>query len=307
MKISGSVSSAFKKSLSLSLSAIFIALILLSATVTSAAADSVGSGKPDKMPEMHFYVLNVGQGDCSLFIFPNGQTMLIDAGTEDSGKGIVRYLKSCGVKKIDCLVATHPHSDHIGGMKTVIEKFKIGKIWDSGFILGSKPQKDFYITIKNKNIRFGRPKRGYSEKFGEVLVEVLAPAAELRNTDSDANNNCLVLLITYGKVSFLMAGDMEEEERRTIEPLPLCAVLKAAHHGSKNGTDMRMLRETSPIAVILSYGKDNSYGFPHKEVVLALSKMRIKRFDTVNGALKFRTDGISLTYPKNREVFAVEK
>lgn len=253
-------------------------------------------------PQLRYYAVDVGQGDCSLFILPDGQTIVIDAGPEKSAKKMVRYLKSCGVKRVDLLVATHPHEDHIGGMGELLSAFPVGKVWDSGYNHGSRVQRDFYRAIKDRKIAFGRPKRGFSEEFGAVRVEVLAPAKRLKDTHSDANNNGLVLLVTYGDISFLMTGDMEKEERATIAPLPRAAVLKAAHHGSRNGTDKNTLREVSPEIIIISYAAGNSYGHPHKEVVSAVREAGVRRFDTADGAVKLRTDGKSITFERKRMV-----
>ena len=94
---------------------------------------AVFSGAQAGAAQLHYYAVDVGQGDCSLFVLPNGQTIVIDAGPEKYAKQTVRYLKSCGVKKVDLLVATHPHEDHIGGMKELLSAFPVGKIWDSGY------------------------------------------------------------------------------------------------------------------------------------------------------------------------------
>lgn len=258
--------------------------------------------QPPAKNELTLYALDVGQGDSFLFVFPSGQTMLIDAGLEEAGDTVVDFLKSLGLEKIDYLVATHPHADHMGGMQAVLANFDIGQVWDSGFATGSPFQRKFYAAIKRHGIPFGTPKRGYTRKIGDVLVEVLAPVRELRGTRRDQNNNCLVLMVTYGGVKFLMAADMEREERATLPEIPRCTVLKLAHHGSYNGTDKKLLRDTSPVAAIISYAKDNDYGYPHREVVKALRDLRIMRFDTADGTLKFSTDGKRLTYDKNREV-----
>jgi len=279
-----------------------LSLFLLMLLHAAGPLEALPNGSADKSNELRFYALDVGQGDCSLFILPDGETVLIDAGPEEASKYTVSYIKDCGVKKIDLLIATHPHSDHIGGMKAVLSKFEIGEIWDSGFIHGSDLQKNFYMTVLQKKIKFGRPKRGFMKKLGNVDIEVLGPSELLRGTKSDANNNCLVIRITYGNVSFLMTGDMEKEERKTISPLPESTVLKAAHHGSKNGTDELMLRQVAPKIIILSYGEKNTYRLPNKNVVKAIALQGIKRFDTKDGTVKIRTDGKNVTYPKNREV-----
>ena len=206
------------------------------------------------------------------------------------------------MRKIDLLVASHPHEDHIGGMKELLSKIPVKQIWDSGYNHGSKVQRDFYQMIKDKKIPFGRPKRGYAAKMGDVTLDVLAPARPLKGTSSDANNNGLIVLVTYGGVSFLMMGDAQKEEQETVSPLPRAAVLKAAHHGAANGTDAALLRDVSPDIVILSYKRGNSYGHPHRETVAAIRKAKILRFDTADGPVKLRTDGKSVTFERKRVV-----
>lgn len=251
---------------------------------------------------LRYFALDVGQGDCSLFLLPGGETIVVDAGPRDSADAMVGYLRSCGVKKIDLLVATHPHEDHIGGMEALLSAFPVGKIWDSGYNHGSRLQRDFYQAIKEKKIPFGRPKRGFKESFGDVELEVLAPKRLIRNTKSDANNNCIVFRLSYGDVSFLMMGDAERAERASIPALPASTVLKAAHHGSSNGTDRNVLRQVSPDIIILSYAVGNSYGHPHREVVRLLGSSSILRFDTADGPVKLKTNGKTVTFERKRVV-----
>ena len=276
------------------------AAFMLAAVVSLALFLSPASA--EKARQLRYYALDVGQGDCSLFVLPDGRNVVFDAGPRSNAKKTVNYLKSCGVRKIDLLVATHPHEDHIGGMKELLSKIPVKQIWDSGYNHGSKLQRDFYQMIKDKKIPFGQPKRGYSAKLGGVEFKVLAPARALKGTSSDANNNGLIVLVTYGGVSFLMMGDAQKEEQETISPLPRAAVLKAAHHGARNGTDMELLREVSPDIIILSYKRGNSYGHPHKETVAAIRKAKILRFDTADGPVKLRTDGKSVTFERKRVV-----
>lgn len=253
-------------------------------------------------PRLRYYGVDAGQGDCSLFILPGGETIVIDAGPEKTARRTVRYIKSCGVKKIDLLIATHPHEDHIGGMRALLAAFPVGRIWDSGFSYGSYIQERFYRDIAKRKIPFRKVKRGDRARLGDADLEVLAPARRFTNTRSDANNNSIVLLITYGDISFLMTGDMEREEYASIRPLPRAAVLKAAHHGSSNGTGRQLMRDVSPEIVVLSYEKGNRYGYPHRETVAEIRRSGARRFDTADGAVKLYTDGTSLIFDGKREV-----
>jgi len=253
---------------------------------------------PATAAQLAVSVIDVGQGDSILVQFPNGQDMLVDAGDRDAGPTVVRYLRSRGIKRIDILVASHPHADHIGGMPQVLEAFPVGKVWDSGYAHGSRTQQDFLRTIKERSIRFGMPKAGFTERIGDVTIAVLAPPkTAVIGTDFDANNGSLVLWITYGNVSFLLPGDMEQEERATVAKWPRSTVLKVAHHGSRNGTDLAFTKAVSPRYAVISYTKSNSYGHPHQEAVDALQAVGAKILRTaVDGTVVFTTDGKAITY-----------
>jgi competence protein ComEC len=257
---------------------------------------------PAAAAQLTVSVIDVGQGDSILVEFPNGQDMLVDAGDRDAGPSVVEYLRSRGVKRIDVLVASHPHADHIGGVARVLAAFPVGKVWDSGYNSGSRAQESFLRAIKAKHIRFGRPKAGFSEKVGGAAVTVLAPpGTPVVGTHSDANNNSLVLRISYGSVSFLLPGDMEREERATVTAWPRSTVLKAAHHGSRNGTDFAFAEAVSPQYAVISCAQANSYGHPHQEALDALQAAGAKILRTaVDGTVVFTTDGKSITYTTSR-------
>jgi competence protein ComEC len=241
-----------------------------------------------------FYAFDVGQADAFLFHFPKGENVLIDAGAKSSGPALVSRLKRLGVNKIDIAVATHPHEDHIGGMVHVLKAFPVGKFWDSGYNHGSETQRDMLAALRGRKIPYSRPKAGFKETIGGASIEVLAPVKQIRGTESDANNNSVVLRVVYGNVSFLMTGDMESEERRSVGKFPRAGVLKLAHHGSSNGTDEKMLREVSPDVVILSYGRGNSYGHPHREVTSLIRKYGAHSYATADGEIRITTDGRAL-------------
>ena len=243
-------------------------------------------------------VLDVGQGDSIFVGFPEGGAMLVDAGTAEAGPKVVEALRSLGAEKIDILVATHPHSDHIGGMLVVLDAFSVGKVWDSGYVHGTRTQQLFLEAVRDRNIRFGRPKAGFSEEFQGVLIEVLAPVKPISGTNSDANNNSIVLRLSFGEVSFLLTADMETEQRRTVLRFPETTVLKVAHHGSHNGTDARFLAMLRPKLAIISCGEENPYGHPHREAVALLEEAGVDLFTTIGGDVVVETDGSELTVRK---------
>jgi competence protein ComEC len=248
---------------------------------------------------LSLYAFDVGQGDAFLFHLPDGQNVMIDAGTLESAPALVTRLKSLGIRKIDILAASHPHEDHIGGMPSVLRAFNVGRFWDSGYNHGSEIQRTTLKILRDKKIRFERPKAGHAETLGDVAIEVIAPSREIRGTNSDANNNSLVVRISYGDVSFLMTGDMETEERNSIRKFPRSTVLKISHHGGENGSDARIMRETAPSAAILTYGLRNSYGHPHASVTELIRKSGARSYATADGEIIMNTDGRKLTVKRS--------
>jgi len=250
-------------------------------------------------------VMDVGQGDSILVQFPNGCNMLVDAADRSHGRAVVDYLRSLKIKQIDILVATHPHADHIGGMADVLDAFTVGKVWDAGYNHGSEMQRQFLQRIKTAGIRYGTPISGFKEDVGAARIDVLAPVRLISDTNSDANNNSLVLRISYGKVSFLLTGDMETEERATIQSFPSSTVLKVAHHGSSNGTDAQFLRAVSPSIAVISLAAQNDYGHPHPTTLAALKTSGAKVYTTPeSGTVVVTTDGDTVSVRTAKESVA---
>lgn len=250
-------------------------------------------------------VLNVGQADCSLIQFPNGKTMLIDAGLSDinSENNIIKFIKNKNINNIDIFIVTHPHADHMGGAIAILNNFNINTILDDGLVTASGLQKRYYQAIKNTNgkIKFVVVKSGYNIDMDNVSINILAPNKILTGTPSDANNNSIVTYIKYNNISFLFPGDMEEDERHTIiNTIPPVTVLKAAHHGSRNGTDKQLLSLIKPKYIVFSYGIGNEYKHPHKQVIKLLEQFNnIIRLDTPNGNITFITDGNVISAEQN--------
>ncbi len=227
--------------------------------------------------------LDIGQGDAELLQLPDGETILIDSG--DRGKPTVDLLKQFGVNGLDLIIATHPHADHIGEIRDILRAFKVKEVWDAGFTLkATKTYTDMLSEIKQQGIKFAAPKRGETRKFGDVLIEVLNPAP--RFVDDSPNNASLVVRVSFGAKRFLFTGDAEVEawhEMMDSEKDKLRAdVLKAAHHGSSNGTTKEILEAVRPSIFTISCEVGNDYHHPHPKVVSLLQRDR--------GIQVFRTD-----------------
>lgn len=265
---------------------------------------------------LRYYAIDVGQGDCTFFVFPNGQNMMIDTGTPKSFRDSIKgFLTEHKVKKIDLLVITHPHSDHIGSASEIVRNYHIGEIWQNGCPTASPLQINFEQTIKKYKCNAISPKVGKERAFGKVLIKVVAPKDEQRGKrkKSTINNDSLVLLVSYGSHKFFMTGDMEKNERRTLalsnQQFQDIAVLKVAHHGSRTGTNLEMLKKIRPQIMTFSYAEPNPYKVPHKEVLDAINdynhdcdrdnKPKIVRYNTIDGTICIASDGEKLYHRNN--------
>lgn len=252
-------------------------------TVTEIGADN-----------FQLHMIDVGQGDAYLLCIPDGtsvKTMIIDAGTSKDHKAsiITDYISSLGIKTIDYMLLTHPHSDHIGAATSVLTKFDVKNaiIPDCNYTSSAWTKILEKIDEENSNVIF--PEVGQKIKVGDATVLFLAPSEKLLNTTSGSdyiNNYSIVCKVTYGENSFMFTGDActqsEAEILATFSRNELkCDVLKLGHHGSSTSSSEEFLRAVDPDIVLISLAKDNSYGHPHKETVEKLNKL---------GPTVYRTD-----------------
>ncbi|MBQ7779314.1 MAG: MBL fold metallo-hydrolase [Clostridia bacterium] len=246
---------------------------------------------PDGDMAVHF--LDVGQGDCSLIVMPNGRTVLIDASVKDEGKNILEYLSYQKVTHIDYFILTHPHADHIGGAREVIETLSVGKVVMTDIETDTATFENLLLAIDKKNIPVHIAKVGDIIKLDNANMKVLGPAEK---TD-DLNNMSIVLRLDYGKTSFLFTGDAEEPSEKDMlekfSPNEFRAdVIKIGHHGAKTSSSLDFITAVSPQYAVISCGKDNSYGHPHTETINTLNKLGIKYYRTDEvGNLVFSSDG----------------
>ena len=236
------------------------------------------------------------------FKLPVGEIVLIDGGPVSAGERVVSYLKRSGVKRIDLLIATHPHEDHIGGLISVLDSFPVSKVWDSGHNLGTPTQRKFLERVKNRKSKFEVVREGFTQRIGDVKIEVIAPASFQQRTD-DANSSSIITHISWKNMSFLLMGDAEHKDPKIINRYPRSIVLKIAHHGSRNGTTISLLQRVKPQIAVVSYGENNSYGHPHKEVLKLLEEFKVRLFSTIEGSIVIKTDGerYSVNYDKEEK------
>ena len=216
--------------------------------------------------------------------------MLVDGGTRAYGDEVVAYLKSLNVSKIDYVVATHPDADHIGGLIDVVNTFTVGTFINSGKEHTTKTYEDLLTAVLNKKINYNEPKAGSFDLDSALKVQVLAanPTAE------DNNDASIVLKVTYNKVAFLLTADagIEMEKEIAAKYDVSATILKAGHHGSSTSSSLAFLQKVKPAAVILSYGKDNTYGHPHDEVMANLKQLGTKAYSTAqDGTIIVTTNG----------------
>ena len=272
-----------------------LALALFCAcTVTINLGGADTSAAPNSESKLIVHFLDVGQGDSIFIELPNGKTMLVDAGENYHGQGIIDYVQTIGYHKLDYVVATHPHEDHIGSMPYIVRNFEIGSIYMPDVTANTATFESLLKAIKAKGLRVKNGRTGvHIIKDGELTADIIAPD---KPDESNLNNSSIVLLLTFGNVSYLLTGDAETKELNAIRADMHATVLKAGHHGSKTSTTQTLLKIISPSVTVISCGKNNDYGHPHAEVLKMLKSVnssvyRTDRDQTVIVA----TDGSSLT------------
>ncbi len=246
---------------------------------------------------------DVGQGDSALIQTPNGNAILMDAGvwspSYNSSQLILEYCEKEGIRKLDAVILSHPHADHIGGIQDLIGSIEIDIIYNSGFNYDSK----LYGSYINKALQSDVPVFNLSsgdivDVDSSILMFVYSPHPEL--TSSDANEHSIVAELIYGDTQFLFTGDAEHQaEQKLIENYPNLIetdVLKVGHHGSRSSTDERLLLKIKPDIAVVSSGVANKFNHPHPETVWALNKHEVQTWYTAkSGSIEITSDGQKFT------------
>lgn len=242
---------------------------------------------------------DVGQGDSAL-IQVNGKNMLIDAGTNDTEDKLVQMIKDEGIKKLDYVIGTHPHEDHIGGLDKVIDNFEVGEIIMPEVKNTTKTFESVLKSAAKKEKKIKKAKSGMEIDLGEgTNVEVFSPG---KDKYKELNNYSPIMKITYGENSFLFTGDAEKEVEKEVinDGYNLKAeVLKVGHHGSTTSTTEEFLDLVNPEIAVISVGKENTYGHPEKKILDRLKNKNIKilRTDEI-GSIEIISDGKNISINK---------
>ncbi|WP_425446920.1 MBL fold metallo-hydrolase [Dethiothermospora halolimnae] len=301
-----------RKKAGLSLVFIFILSLFLVAGCDGVISeqDVVGESLPkenfdldsiDGKLAVHF--IDVGQADSILVQLPNGENSLIDGGNRGDGDLIIDYIKNLNIRKIDYLIGTHPHEDHIGGLPNIVKNFEIGKIYLPKKSANTKIYKSLLTEIKKKGLKVTTGKGGIDILKRENLVySILAPNSKEYD---ETNEYSIVNKLTYKNNSFIFTGDAEKESENEMLKLGYdlkSDVLKVGHHGGKTSTNKEFLKKVDPKYAIISSEKDNSYGHPHKEVLNRLNNRNIKLYRTDKmGTIVVTSDGNNLEFNKAPE------
>jgi competence protein ComEC len=229
--------------------------------------------------------------------------MVIDTGTRKGGRSIVAKLKKLGVDTVDLLVLTHPHADHIGGCRDLVESVRIKKVWISGFDVTTRTHQRTMENLQQRSIPVRTIRQGARLRL-EPGLEIVAFAPEdplVQRSRSPANANSIVLWIKHGIVDLLFTGDAEKEtETRVLKVMenkgpPRFEILKVAHHGSRYATSLPFLSRVRPALGLISCGRNNRYGHPHPDVLGRLNRYGVKVLRTDKmGTFQLRSDGRSI-------------
>lgn len=240
---------------------------------------------------VHF--IDVGQGDATLVI-SEGHAALIDTGNPDNMDKVIKYMKNQGVTRLDYLIITHPHADHMGEANDIVESFDPYKIIIPKVPYRLTPTGVFYKrfleSVKNKNKKITEAKNTTLD-LGKCKLRIYAPQKKY----DDLNNYSSLVKVDTGKKTFLITGDCENEEEKEIlgrEYDIKADVLKVGHHGSSTSTSDKFLEAADPQEAVISCGKYNSYGHPNKGTVQRINKKVKKLYITMNnGTIIYNADG----------------
>jgi competence protein ComEC len=259
-------------------------------------SDNEATDRQKIIENLKIHFIDVGQGD-SILIQQGDRSMLIDAGDNQYEQRVVNYLKQNNVSKLDYVIGTHPHADHIGGLDAVINAFNIEKVIMPKVTHTSQTFEDVIIAIKNKGLKITTPHAGDTYTLGNAEFTIVAPNSSSYN---NLNNYSIVLKLKHGNNSFLFTGDAEnisENEILNKNHDINADVLKVGHHGSTTSTTPQFLNAVDPKYAVIQVGGNNRYGHPHTEVIERLLQRNIVIYrNDLHGTIIANSDGENIKF-----------
>ncbi len=246
---------------------------------------------------LEIYFIDVGEGESIYIETPDGSRILVDTGNLITGYRVYRFLKRKDVNKLDLLIITHPHPDHMGGSFWLLQALKVKKRCDNGQPLGKYIEQDIYKWYEElfRRGNYCTLKRGDKLNFGEVSFYILNPGSYYENW----NSNSLVIKIVYRDTSILLMGDATKSTERELIKIYgeflKSDLLKIGHHGAEDATSIEFIDLVAPKYAVISIDKDNSKGYPSPNTINLLNRKGIKVYKTYEeGTITFISDGASL-------------
>ena len=263
------------------------------------------SVRGDSNKDLKVYFFDVGQGDSEYIKTPDGKDILIDGGPDDKVLNGLGKVMDFGDRKIDLVVLTHPHADHLTGLLEVVKRYEIGEVWESGVEYPSNTYDAWKAEIQNKNIS-DKFVTSYDEKdfgSGKIKFKVLYPLSSEKNkTIDNLNNSSVVTVLEDNRFSVLFMGDLEKSgQSQIINNLKNYTVLKVAHHGSENGISEDLLKVIRSAIAVISVGANNKFGHPAKTTIDLLKSYIVQIYRTdQNGTITISSDGTNYSVQKER-------
>ena len=256
---------------------LLFSLLFIVMGITS-CAESKTTTQQTSEQALNIHIIDVGQGDSTL-LECDDEYMLIDAGETEYGTAVAEYLEQCNVDKLDYVVVTHPHSDHYGGLKTVLESVEAENIIMTEAYSTTRSWEELIDYIDQSNYNVIQPRTNDAFMLGEATVTAYVPTI-----DNDDLNNCSIILrADYRSQSALFTGDAEKSEELDVLESGFnvkADVLSVGHHGSSTSTCEEFFTEVNPHLALISCGKNNDYGHPHKETTALLKEHGVKAMRT---------------------------
>ena len=245
---------------------------------------------------LHLTALDVGQGDALVIRSLNGRTAIVDVGPAtrwfDAGERVVApYLWALGVRRVDFLVLTHPHGDHVGGAGFLLDHFDVREVWEGYAAPESSVYRRLERSVSRNGVRRLAVGRGVRRLWDGVSIEVLSPGPRSGPARSVVNDDSLVLRLQLGATRILLPGDISQVIEAKLDPGRV-AVLKLPHHGSRTSSSWPFVQTTAPRLAIATVGSRNPFSHPHPDVVGRYEAVgaRLLRTDR-DGAVMISTDG----------------